>query len=264
MSGFYIGVDGKARKVKGGYIGIDGKARKIKKGYIGVDGVAKLCWTAFDGDPVFANNSWEKIIEACQTGNVPDTWAVGDQKTMTINGTDYVIDIIGKNHDDYADGSGKAPLTFQLHDLWKFQMSMHDSKSNSCGWENSYMRTTRLPNIIKTFPSEIQAAIKEVNKLTSVGGKSSTISTIADKLFLPSEVEIQGRTVYSYSGEGTQYEYYKNGGSTKKKLNDTATIWFTRSPSNQDTSSFCSVSSSGGISAMYANDAYYISFAFCF
>ena len=64
----------------------------------------------------FAANSWETIIAACQSGNVPDSWAVGDSKPMAINGTNYQIDIIGKNHDVYTDGSGTAPLTFQLHD----------------------------------------------------------------------------------------------------------------------------------------------------
>ena len=42
--GAYIGVDGKARKIKKGYIGVDGKARKIKKAYIGIGGVARPCW----------------------------------------------------------------------------------------------------------------------------------------------------------------------------------------------------------------------------
>lgn len=64
----------------------------------------------------FADNTWAQIIDACHKNQVPETWVVGNQKAMTINGADYVIDIIGKGHDDYADGSGKAPLTFQLHD----------------------------------------------------------------------------------------------------------------------------------------------------
>lgn len=39
--GIYVGVDGKARKVKKAYVGVDSKARKIKKGYIGVGGIAR-------------------------------------------------------------------------------------------------------------------------------------------------------------------------------------------------------------------------------
>ena len=42
----YIGVGGKARKVKNLYIGVGGKARKVKKAYIGVGGKARLCYSA--------------------------------------------------------------------------------------------------------------------------------------------------------------------------------------------------------------------------
>ena len=42
----YIGVDGKARKVKKIYIGIAGKARKVKKAYVGVGGKARLFYSA--------------------------------------------------------------------------------------------------------------------------------------------------------------------------------------------------------------------------
>ena len=66
----------------------------------------------------FADNTWAQIIKACQKKIIPTTWKVGDQKAMTINGISYQIDIIGKNHDDYSDGSGKAPLTFQMHDCY--------------------------------------------------------------------------------------------------------------------------------------------------
>ena len=41
-------------------------------------------------DPVFANNTWAQIIDACHKNQVPETWVVGNQKAMTINGTDYM------------------------------------------------------------------------------------------------------------------------------------------------------------------------------
>ena len=43
--GWYVGINGTARKVKKGYIGVDGVARKIKKAYIGIGGVARPCWS---------------------------------------------------------------------------------------------------------------------------------------------------------------------------------------------------------------------------
>lgn len=42
----YIGVSGKARKVKKMYVGVSGKARKVKKAYVGVNGKARLFYEA--------------------------------------------------------------------------------------------------------------------------------------------------------------------------------------------------------------------------
>lgn len=264
MSGFYIGVDGKARKVKGGYIGIDGKARKLKKGYIGVDGVARLCWAAFDGDPVFANNTWEQIAAACQAGTIPDTWAVGDQKTMTIGGTDYAIDIIGKDHDDYADGSGKAPLTFQFHETYATSYQMHNDTTNACSWEGCYLRTSRMHAILALMPQAVQAAVKEVSKTTSAGGKSSSIITTADKLFALSEVEVFGTATNSFAGEGTQYEYYQTRDKIKRDpSNGNARYWWERSPANH-TEQFCRVGTSGTATTGSPVGGNYVAPAFCF
>lgn len=262
MSGFYIGVDGKARKVKGGYIGVDGKARKIKKGYIGVDGVARLCWC--DVDPVFANNSWEQIAAACQTGNVPDTWAVGDQKTMTIDGTDYAIDIIGKDHDDYSDGSGKAPLTFQLHDCLRTTAAMNSTSTNITGWSGSYMRNTHLPGILSVMPVGVQTAIKEVSKLTNASGTSAAINATADKLFLLSEVELFGTISQSAAGEGHQYAYYSVGNAKGKKRNGSDIAWWQRSPRTDSEAAFCRASASGTYGNASAITESGVSFAFCF
>lgn len=264
-TGFYIGVDGKARKIKGGYIGIDGKARKINKGYIGdANGIARLCWTGFDGDPVFANNTWADIVATCQEGNVPSSWKIGDQKTMTIDGTKYVIDIIGKNHDDYADGSGKAPLTFQMHGYYKYVKGMYSGASNTCGWTNSSIRNSELPTILKAMPSEVKSAVREVNKLTSQGNQSSVITTTVDKLFLLSEIEVFGITVLSASGEGSQYAYYAEGGSPDKAQGTTVSDWWLRSPMLGSGAQFCSVKEDGTLGSHTANTAEGISFAFCF
>lgn len=238
-------------------------ARKIKKAYIGIGGVARLCWAGVD--PVFSNNTWEQIIDACQNGSVPDTWLVGDQKTMMINGIDYAIDIIGKNHDTYADGSGTAPLTFQLHDCYGTEYGMNTSNTNSGGWESSNMRATVLPSIMALMPPAVQSAIREVSKKTSAGSQSTTINTTADKLFLLSEVEILGGDASkSVAGEGTQYKYYADGNSKVKKFNGSGDYWWERSPRSSNNTYFCLVSTTGGSSAVSASGNYGVAFAFCF
>ena len=211
----------------------------------------------------FADNDWSGIIAACHSGSVPSTWVVGNSKKMTINGASYQIDIIGINHDTYTAG-GTAPLTFQLHDCYADKEVMNSSKTNNGGWTRCDMRSTHLPAILALMPTEIQNGIREVNKLTSEGNKSSTINTTADKLFLLSEVEIFGSTLYSATGEGTQYDYYKAGNSKVKNVSGSVYNWWERSPRAANTTSFCDVSSSGNTSYVPANRSNGLAFGFCF
>ena len=211
----------------------------------------------------FANNDWSAIIAACQSGSVPDSWVVGNSKTMTINGTSYQIDIIGKNHDTYTAG-GTAPLTFQMHDCYADTKQMNSSNTNSGGWTSCAIRSTHLPAILALMPSEVQAGIKEVNKLTSAGSQSSTINTTADKLFLLSEIEIFGSVSYSKSGEGTQYDYYKAGNSKVKNYNGRAYGWWERSPYGSNSARFCIVDGNGNASNIVASYSSGMAFGFCF
>lgn len=222
----------------------------------------------------FADSTWEQIIEACQANKVPESWAVGDQKAMAINGVDYLVDIIGKNHDDYADGSGKAPLTFMFHQMYRSEKGNHqkfpmnNSNHNSGGWTSCQMRTTELPAFLALLPSEVQAGIREVNKLTSAGYQSTTINTTADKLFFLSEVEVANSTSYSYAGEGTQYAYFAAGNSFKRVWHSSpqssASYWL-RSPTTKRTS-FCAINNAGSVVGYdaAAEGVVYICPAFCF
>lgn len=211
----------------------------------------------------FADNDWSTIIAACHSGSVPSTWVVGNSKTMTINGTSYQVDIIGKNHDTYAAG-GTAPLTFQLHDCYADTKAMNSSNTNSGGWKNSAMRTTHLPDIVALMPTEVRSGIREVSKKVSVGDTSSTIETVSDKLFFLSEVEIFGSNSYSMAGEGTQYDYYKAGNSKVKNQNGSAASWWGRSPFTSDSTRFCLVNSKGSSNYSYASNARGVAFGFCF
>ena len=212
----------------------------------------------------FADNEWSAIIWACQTGNVPETWTVGSQKAMTINGKDYGIDIIGLYHDDYADGSGKAPITFQMHDEYETMYAPHSSNTTVGGWGSCTMRTTTLPAIMATMPTEVQAAIREVNKKTAGASGSSTIQTTADKLFLLSEYEVFGARTQSHAQEGEQYKYYPagTGGNKIKNFNGSPYAWCERSPVG--TAAYAVVGIYGTADVWQARDASGVAFAFCF
>lgn len=220
----------------------------------------------FSPDPVFANNDWATIIKACQLRLVPSTWVVADQKPMLINGTNYAIDIIGKDHDDYADGSGKAPLTLQMHDCYGTGYGINSANNNSGGWKNCVMRNTHLPAIMALMPGEVQAAIKEVNKVSGVGGTINSVETVADKLFLLSEWEVFGAKTYAVTAENvqTQYAYYLAGNSTIKKIGSTNNNWWERSPHGSSTARWCNVRNTGGVYYASVTASAGIAFAFCF
>lgn len=205
----------------------------------------------------FADNDWATIIKACHSGEVPETWLVGNSKNMTINKTSYRIDIIGKNHDDYADGSGKAPLTFQLHACYAQSKSMNNSDTNSGGWKNSAMRQTHLPSILALMPSDVQNGIREVSKVTEG-------ATTADKLFLLSEAEIFGSTTYSTGTAGTRYDYYKAGNSAAKTQNNGQSQWWERNKRYYGSADFCCVQTNGTPAYNGAGNPSGFSFGFCF
>jgi hypothetical protein len=257
-------INGTTYTVKSGKCMVGGTVYNILKGRTLIGGTGYDITFGPSYDPVFANNTWEQIIAACHNNEVPDTWKVADQKPMTINGVDYQIDIIGKNHDDYSDGSGKAPLTFQMHDCYGTKYTMNRFGGTDGGWADCAMRRTHLLAILALMPAAVQSGIREVNKLTSEGNGSAAINTTADKLFLLSEIEIFDHVIYSKSGEGTGYDYYKAGNSKVKNLNGSADYWWDRSPDSGYIANFCVVADRGGGTSSNSSIKNGVAFAFCF
>lgn len=237
------------REIEGGPVMAGGVVREIESGMTLAGGVAReIVFAASSApliiEPVFADNTWEAIIYACQNKMVPDTWRVADSKPMTITGEDYQIDIIGKDHDDYADGSGKAPLTLQFHKCYGGKGYVMTASTTSPNvWETCKMRVSTLPEIKLTLPEVIRSAIRPVSKRTAAGNLDSTIKTNSEELFLLSEPEVFGAVHNSYGNEGSQYEYYATGGSVDKDLNGAKNGWWERSPrkSTSSSKSFCCI-----------------------
>lgn len=188
----------------------------------------------------FASNTWEQIIAACQSGSVPDTWVIGDSKAMTIDGTSYQVDIIGKGHDTYAAG-GTAPLTFQLHDCL----------STNYKWQATW------DDLITKLPESIQSAIKSVSKMINN-------ESVSPKIFGLTENEVFGAKKYADYSEGTQYAYYAAGNSKIKKVNGKAVEWWLSSISNTYVIFHLYVKSDGSATADASAGTKGVAFAFCF
>ena len=205
-------------------------------------------------------------------GDIHRKVSIGDQVTLSLNGTNYAFDIIGFNHDTLTDANvygkatatGKAGITFQMHDLFETGYKMNSSNTNSGGWKSSAMRTSTMPLIKGYMPAAWQTAIKPVNKASGTGGGSTSgTETVSDSCFLLAEIEVFGSATNSVSGEGTQYAYYKAGNSKVKNLDGYAYHWWERSPYSGNGNSFCLVYMNG--EAIYSNPTMkpLVAFAFC-
>lgn len=239
----------------------------------GLSGLSAEDVTAFA--EAISNNS--NITNATSTvyvdfGSIHRKISVDDQVTLPLDGTNYAFDVIGFNHDTLttptaygvATATGKAGITFQLHDLFATIFAMNDSRTNAGGWKSSKMRTSTMATMKGYLPSAWQTAIKPVNKASGTGGGSSSgTETVSDDCFLLAEGEIFGDTTNSVAGEGVQYAYYKAGNSKIKNLNGSAYLWWERSPASGGSDGFCFVYTSGSAGNYYADAPVGVAFGFC-
>lgn len=197
---------------------------------------------------------------------------VGNQVTIALNGKNYTFDVIGFNHDTLTTSTaygattktGKAGITFQMHNLFATKYVMNSDNTNSGGWKSSAMRTSTMATMKGYLPAAWQTAIKPVNKVSGTGGGSSSgTETVSDSCFLLAEIEIFGSTTNSVSGEGTQYAYYKAGNSKVKDNGGFAILWWERSPLSGSSFRFCTANSDGNAGANGADSNSGVAFGFC-
>ena len=226
---------------------------------------------------LISNNSGitnETSVIYLDNGDIHRKVSIGDQVTLSLNGTNYYFDIIGFNHDTLTDtaaygkatSTGKAGITFQMHDLFATDYKMNSTNTNSGGWKSSAMRTSTMATMKGYLPAAWQTAIKPVNKASGTGGGSTSgTETVSDSCFLLAEIEIFGSTKYSVSGEGTQYAYYKAGNSKVKNKGGSAFSWWERSPYSGGSKYFCRVNSNPTFIVAYtdANSRLGVAFGFC-
>lgn len=225
--------------------------------------------------------SWTEISDLSASGTAASMFSLGDTKDITMTtGEVLTVCIIGFNHDNLADGSGKAGITFgMLHNMAE-KMDMHSENTTDGGWDKYLMRSRLQPGgeIYGAMPADLTAHIRPVVKLTAAASENSAIIQTVDYCFLLSEVEVFGYTSFSFPGEGTQYSLY-SGADTDSELfrkrlangaGDTAD-WFLRSPNMtipDERYRWCCDVSSDNEKAIPGNSRIYghpeaVSFAFC-
>ena len=150
--------------------------------------------------------------------------------TKLTDGKTLEYRIVGINHDDLADGSGKAGLTFEATNSALGYQKMNATNTNAGGWEKSELRgRLNSGDLWSLLPAELQSKVKAVKKLTDNqgGGKAGTPTATTDKVFLLSATEVWG----DMQSDGTQYEYYKSKGVTTSNYSgaSSSSLHWTRS-----------------------------------
>lgn len=258
--------------------------------------------------PTLNNNSWDVISAVSSAGKAANYWSVGDCKEVVLSGTvgnltisnftTYAF-IIGFNHNESIEGSGR--IHFQLAKTAlsggtdvalcdsKYlstvsetgYFSMNTTMTSALGWKGSKMRTnicgTSLTSysgtIIAVIPEALRAVLKSVTKYTCNTGNSteeSAVTETTDYFFLLSEYEVFGSVTHGNTNEASyqaQYAYY-SAGNSKIKYNHSATStavkWYLRSP-RMASSAYFFVRVDADGTAGYANANFSLGFApgFC-
>lgn len=252
----------------------------------------------------FAGGTDEEIAKMIQAHyndkiNIADYWAVGDTRSVSLSAmsatgveeshrAQTVRFVIGDfNHDDLTtpiNGHTKAAVTLLQKDCLMDATNasnptngygntengyMNSSGINSGGWKNCARRTWCNNVYFSALPSTWQSMVKTVNKKSGTGGGSSSgTETTQDKIFLSAEIEIFGSTTRSVSGEGTQYQFYRNATANRYKMpkwksSFVSHVYWERSPGSGDSASFCAVYHDGRAEYINASGAYGVAPGLC-
>lgn len=192
----------------------------------------------------FEELTWSEISSISASGKASDWCSVGTTKNLTVNGINQPVRVIGFNHDELADGSGKkAGITFEFVNLlsdsngyslatvWNW---MNGSSSTNYDYPNSNLRkaldgegsgslawyqkgsTTKSSygTALSMLPADLQSEIKKVKKPIATTS-SYGVTSYDTKLFTLSYREMTASGTSSYAKEeGSAYAFYTGSGDT--------------------------------------------------
>lgn len=163
--------------------------------------------------------SWDKIADYAEDGSISSRFKLGDTKTLTATErrwkgdtkTDYeditftyTVELVGFDHDDLANGNGKAGATFMIKTMYTAAENnwRGGSYGNDGCWQSAWMRTSLNDLTKNSMPAELSTRIKQVKKTCDL---STTLLETSDYLWIPSMQEVGGTTSESVREHGTKY-----------------------------------------------------------
>lgn len=147
-------------------------------------------------------------------------------KDLQFDGIPHHVQLVGINHDELADGSGYAGLTFMFTEIVSTK-PMSDKAYADGGWEASDMRAYLNSNFIEKLPADLAELIVPVTKYTNnTGGTEdpAAVTPTEERVWLFSYCELAGERArltfnegYRFladilNAEGSQYDYFEQQG----------------------------------------------------
>ena len=180
--------------------------------------------------------------------------AIGSTIKLKVNGSarNFIVVHQGKPSSVYDDSCNGTWLLMQ--DIYE-NRAWHSSNTND--YANSTIHSYLNSTFLNLFESNIKNAIKQVKLPYRKGSGTSTTVTsgsngLSAKIFLLSATETSFDFSYMPSGEGAELAYFKgcadNSSDSKRVayLNDSAALWWLRSPYCYDSDYALFVNSNGG------------------
>lgn len=208
------------------------------------------------------NMPWKDIVRVANEGLMDDYgWAYHDTKTITfdapvLGSNSITMEYVGKNYDDLADGSGKAPMSFLMKDLFGETTSMDADNNTPEGWATSDAFIKTLPIIATKIKTAIgPGIITPVIKYTAPDVTGNTIKGVKTELW-----QLSG---YEAGNAGSEekppdiphgYPVFSDNISRIKKRNGAPEGWWLRTSFTDDKMNamqfFGAVNNDGGITGM--------------
>lgn len=211
----------------------------------GLEGVTPELMHVY-GEAISNNNSINNTTNAVwlNCGAESRKISIGDTMPLSINGSEWAVQVISFNTDDMADPgeyrstkTGKCGMTLDTV-LSIADARMNPTNTNSGGWANTEMRNTTISAMLATIPTEWQEVML-TRKLANNLGTTPTL----DKLALHSQagVTVTGAVAYRLYGRGGSAPFIK------KNASGNAVYWWLRDAYTGNSSYFYDVSTSGSL-----------------
>ena len=188
------------------------------------------------GEPEsFSTDSWATIQKAVQNNNT-GVYNVGDTKSVTINGNNYMVRIANKttaqNCSDTNYSETACGFVVEFQDIIT-TMKMRDTNTNVGGYPVTLVYDYLKNTLYGQLPSDLQAAIKPTRVISGHGSDDSTNFTTTDNLYLLSSVEVFGSdSDDTAANTTTQLEYYNNSSNSKIKQYNSSNLWWWLRPAS--------------------------------